>query len=699
MADLSSYSTEELMRMRAGAAPSADLSQMSTEDLMRLKGRVTREPDAIEKSALEAMKPTRLERLGRGFADITQGARQLYLNAKDAVTSPSMSDLVLGNRESDRYTREKTDEANLYEKGRGPDAGIDWMRLGGNVAATLPAALIPGGQAASLLTRAGAGAAQGAVSSGVMFTPEGQSKIEQTLIGAGFGAAVPAAIEGVRRAWGSLGQKVAGGLPVNPSQVQGTLTLELKQQGIDFNKLTQNVQQSLIDDVTNALKTGGKVDASALARKADIESVGAKGTQAAVTRAPKDWQTQANMRGITGVGEPIAERQASDAQAMIDYLSRLRTRGGGSATTPAEAGETAINALRNQDENLRQGVNAAYDVARDHLGRAAPMDSAGFSRAANLALDEQMLGAYLPSEVRSILNDVTAGKIPFNVNTAVQIDSTLSAAQRSAGQGSPQALAIGKVRDALNNAAIADNVGQDAKQAFDTARAAARSRFQLHDEVPAMGAAIDDATPDRFVEQFFTRKQVDSGTLNRTIRQLRTTPEGTQAINDIKGTIFDSLLMKATGATNVDDVTGRAFSGRNFAKALDAIPPEKLNALFTTSEMDALRTLQRASKYLTEEVPFSDVNYSKTSQALANLLMKIGQTPLLGGIVSPIIGAGKIGADWVKSAADRKAVADLLLTSAGQRGAALQLPPPGGIAQALPAVAAGAGQRFDNESK
>jgi hypothetical protein len=135
---------------------------------------------------------------------------------------------------------------------------------------------------------------------------------------------------------------------------------------------------------------------------------------------------------------------------------------------------------------------------------------------------------------------------------------------------------------------------------------------------------------------------------------------GLQAVKDAKGHILDSLLLKSTGASNVDDVAGRAFSGARFGKALDAIDSEKLHMLFTPDEIGQLRTLQRASKYLTEEVPFSDVNHSKTTAALANLMLKIGNTPVLGHLVSPIAGTLKLGADWLNDQRARQAVAEAL---------------------------------------
>jgi hypothetical protein len=85
------------------------------------------------------------------------------------------------------------------------------------------------------------------------------------------------------------------------------------------------------------------------------------------------------------------------------------------------------------------------------------------------------------------------------------------------------------------------------------------------------------------------------------------------------------------------------------------------------------------------------VNHSKTTAALANVILKLGNTPLLGQLVSPIIGTAKIGMDWVNNANLRKQVAEALVASAGKEGAAKRLPVYA-AERFLPAAGAGAAQ-------
>src|SRR5581483_9512301 len=151
--------------------------------------------------------------------------------------------------------------------------------------------------------------------------------------------------------------------------------------------------------------------------------------------------------------------------------------------------------------------------------------------------------------------------------------------------------------------------------------AAAAQRFKEQGASKGIAAAVDDVAPDRFVDKFVVKAPT---------RELAATKA--------------ELLKKSTGATSIDDLARRIgtpdlkFSGRAFGKALDAIEPEKLHLLFTPDEIGQLRTLQKAASYLTEEVPFSDVNHSKTAGALANLLMKVGGSVADAATNLPIAG-------------------------------------------------------------
>lgn len=605
--------------------------------------------------------PTRLERLGRGFMDVAQGVKQGALMVKDLIT---------GGNEADAFTKEKSDELALYERGRGPDAGVDWMRIGGNILATAPVALIPGAGAASLGTRVASGAAQGATAAGAMFTPEGESKTAQIALGGAVGGAIPLAAQGVKSAARSVVDLVRGPQRLPASQVAREVSVRLQQQGIDFNKLSQQAKDALVSDAQRALSTGGTLDDVMLSNKALIESVGAKPTRASITRAPRDWQTEKNLRGIQGVGDDIVAREQQNAKALIDFTQKIRAAAGGKAATKIEAGESAIKAIKTADKAKEEAVGKLYDAFRssgvqdvavpdtriaDELGRVA--DEIGVENIPAAVLNRLKEFGFVGGKRAKLLTVNEADKLNRLINN------------NNPGQG-PASLALQRIKNAVNQAVL--DVPGDGSQALMTARKAAAQRFAEADASKGISAALDDISPDVFMDRFI--RNVPIKDFRATVAELGKTDMGKQALKDIKGTILGDLLMKATGASSLDDVAGKPFSGVKFGKALDAIPVEKLHQLFTPEEVSSLRTLQKASKLLTEEVAFSDVNYSKTTAALANLLMKVGNAPILGQIVRPIVGAFKMGDDWMKDAAARKQVAEALIASAGREGAKPALP-------------------------
>lgn len=646
-------------------------------------------------SAPAQEKPNALERLGRGFEDVRQGVVQAGLSVKDLFT---------GGSDADAYTRQKTDELNLYEQGRGPQAGIDWMRMGGNVLGTLPVMAIPGAGATTLPARMASGAAQGGVAAGSLFTPEGESKGAQVALGTAVGGAVPAAFYGIGRGAQRVSDMFKPNVTVNVTQpssspLAGEIKLALESRGLDWNKLTSEVQKSLLDDATAAASAGLKLDADALKRKALIEATGAKPTAASVTRDPKAWQTEQNLRGITGVGEPIVKRSQENAQALIDNLAKIGSQTGGRAKTAYEAGDSAIHAIKAQDAAKDDAVGALYDAFRQSGQQHAKVPHDKLTVAIGRVIDEQGIEA-LPQAVVNRLKEFgyldSKMTRQLTIGEADKFNRFLN--EWNPGRG-PEARAIGIVKNALQQSMldIQEAGGKEAALSLTKARAAAAQRFAEADASKGISAALDDVSPDRFVKKFIFDADVKD--VRNTLAELRKTAAGNQAIADTKGHLIDTLLMKATGATNLDDalVGGRPFSGATFSKALDSIPPEKLALLFKGDELASLRTLQKASKYLTTEVPFSDVNYSKTTTALANLLQKIGSTPMLGNIVSPIIGAGKIGIDWVKDAASRKQVAEILIGSAAKPGSATAatLPLPNTLQKLLPSAAGAGAATFD----
>lgn len=674
-------------------------------------------PDALDQAAIDNAKPTALERFGRGFADIAQGVKQAgtYLGEKAASVALGEPE-INPNSAGSEYTREKTAEAQAYERNRGE--GVDWMRLAGNILGTAPLAAVGGG-ATSLGARSAVGAVQGATSTGLMFTPEDESRLQNMLVGAGFGATVPVVVQGLKSAAGVAGDKLAAfrsGFDLNNPALRQSLSQDLatalQSKGVDWNGLTQQVKDGLIQEAAGALKVGGKLDPEALARKATIEAVGGKPTVASVTRNPRAWQTEKNLRGVAGVGEQIVERDQQNAAALTDFLQRARAATGGKASTPLEAGRSVAGTLAKKAEETGDEVTALYNSARGAFGAQADLPKGNLAGKVIEVLNDYE--DVIPGPIKKRLADfgldrfdATNGARAFTVEEGDKLLKLINARYASADKATRAGL--DGLRAALKESVLSmAEQGNKAAAGFGTAWKAASGRFAELREPTVANIIEGKVAPDDILKRYVLNGKADelSG-LKRVL--LKGTPEqvarGEQAFADLRGSVLDNLILKATGATNLDDVSGRAFSGRNFSKALDAIDPEKLHTLFSPDEIGQLRTLQKASKYLAEEVPFSDVNHSKTAAALANLMLKIGNTPLLGKIAHPVIGLYGAGSKWMEDANARKAVAEALLggvpvdKQAASMGGRMLAPRQAGVIERVLPGAAGALYAEPSDSK
>lgn len=393
-------------------------------------------------------------------------------------------------------------------------------------------------------------------------------------------------------------------------------------QGYDLADIPASMIQGIKAKAVDALKTGKQLDPAALMRAADFEAVGVKPTLGQVTRNPMQYARERNLRGVdVGGGQnALSQRFAEQGSALQSRIAQL---GASSADEADVAGNKLISALQRYDEPRKQAVAQAYRTARDASGRYADVDVPAFSNAANNALDEQMLGRFLPDDVRGLLNDVSTGRIPLNVNNLVQTDSVMSAAQRAAkarGDGAAEK-AIGVVRNALNDALI---LGDDtAKAAFDSARGLARQRFAGIEATPALKAALDHADPDKFVNKY-----VVGGTtadLNALRGAVANDPE---AVSVVRSQIAAYLQKKAFGANAAGD---KPFAQESYNAALKQLGTNKLLAFFSPEEVNQMKAVGRVASYIHSQPEGAAVNNSNTGSAVANLFGeltgKIGQFP------------------------------------------------------------------------
>lgn len=511
--------------------------------------------------------------------------------------------------------------------------GLDIARGVGNVVspANIPIAKMIGG-ASTLGQLAARGAAAGAA--GSLMQPVidkdrqdsfGGTKFGQAAIGAAAGAvltpAMARASEAIAQRASALLSRLRG---PSQAQIDAAMRQAVQEAGGDASQIPESILRGVREQVTEAIAAGRTPDAAALMRRAEFENLGMRPTLGQITRDPMQFARERNLRGVDlgGAQNPLAGRFAEQNLQLVQQFENL---GAGQADEAYSAGSRLINQLRASDEPAQDAVNAAYRAARGADGRYADLDTAIFSDRANSVLDEQMLGRFLPQGVRGMLNDVSSGRIPLNVNNAVQLDSVLSEAQRTALRAGnrAEARAVGVVRDALSGAPLADDVagvsaggvGASARQAFDDARALARDRFATIEQSPALKAALDGADPDSFV-----RKYVLGGTTNE-LRALRDVLENSpEAVQQIRSQVAEHLRQAAFGPNAAGD-TPMAVS--RYMSALQRMGRDKLEAFFSPEEVQRLMSVGRVGQFITTQPAGSAVNNSNTASAAMNLLAEL----------------------------------------------------------------------------
>jgi len=589
----------------------------------------------------------------QGMADPVAGLVQMGANL------PGIKSLVGDSVNAGIAGNEAQYEAARQSAGR---SGFDAARLVGNVASpsnVIAAARVP--MAATRVGQAGAGAAAGAIGAALVPEKDAQDfwakKMQEGAVG-GLAGAVLAPVAGavgqkVSQMWGGRGTPPPpagtppGGwgpaiqVPPGSHAADASIAQAAAEAGQTIDEIPQSVLYQLRAQAEHALANNTTIDTAAALRKADFEALGQQPLLGQITRDPMQFARERNLRGIAGAGEPIAARLSGQTEGLD------RTLGGfaqGADETYA-AGQRISKDLGAFDAKAKSAVDQAYDAARSEAGRYVDLDYVGFVQQANDALDAGMLGHYLPAQLRNMLNDVSTGKIPLNVNTAVQMDSVLSASARGAMPA--EARAINTVRNALSNAQPASTEGAQARAAFDTARQMAAERFGLHRAIPALEAAANGTVPaDDFVKKFV---------LNAEVKELRGLAdllkrESPEAYQQARSQIGAELRRAGFG----ENISGdKPFSQERFNARLRQIGTARLQAFFTPEEISTLRTVGRVGAYMESPPAGSAVNFSNTGSAVANF---VNAMPM-PGIVRSVIGAARNAAQATRNAGDvRKAM-------------------------------------------
>jgi hypothetical protein len=581
--------------------------------------------------------PGRLERMGRGALDVTQGIKQLYLMAtnKDAATT---------------YTQRVNSEIADYERRRGKDAGFDGYRMIGNAAVQAPLVAIPGGQAA-MVGRIGMGALTGALGGTAQFSEAGDwnDKALQTGVGAAAGALLPEVIRAAAKGVMYAGQAAnnARRTIANSGNFipDADLAAMLSQRGIDISKVATQTRQKLLEEARGQLQVNGDLDPKSLSLMSDYQKLGVQPTVAQATRDPRAWQTERNLAQISGVGDDLLARFKDQPGQLRAALEKMQT---GEARTPFDAGRTAAEVIGERKAksgiygNLGRKIDDVYTAARAADGAAAELPFNQFRGRITDILDN--FEDKIPSPVTRRLQDFANEDSPrrFTIAEAAKFRQLLT--ERASGVDPAEAKALGGIKRQLDDfmTTHADELGDSAVGAmklFQQGVKQSASRARDFAATPMQAVVNDKVAPDDFFKKYVLNGKVDDlASMKNLFSRSDIPPELAQkagsAWENMRGQTVQHLLERASK-------DGENFSQAGYRDALKALGP-RLDVLFTAEERSQLSTIQRAATGLfadpaTGGVPL--VNRSGTAAGLANLAQKASNVPVLAQAAKPAIDA------------------------------------------------------------
>lgn len=394
------------------------------------------------------------EGLKRGALDVGQGIKQGMLQAAEQP-SPYTARALAANRRAGvdpnsspsaaDYTQDVNQEVAAYEQARGPDAGFDWARLGGNVAATAPLMAIPGG-AATIPARIGMGALQGAAAGGAQFTPNGTGaeRLTNMAVGAAAGGAVPVlgqalrkTLSGMKPATQAAAEFVKRGIPLTAGQMGGGITRAAEKfaENVPFVGPAIQARQrealsawnrSLLQQIDASVKQGGKEG---------FEQAG-KTLSAAYKQVWKDTI-------------PFNRAGLRDAW---DQLS-----GEISKELPKEQADEVVKNLLGQFKHIRSGARGAEGTQGSALEL---VDDAlrDLAKRANKAGDGALAGAYTQARTafRSQLDPVTDQALKHTDALYMQLSVLRNAAKRSGWETFTPAQLLMASKRRASDAAVAE---------------------------------------------------------------------------------------------------------------------------------------------------------------------------------------------------------------------------------------------------
>jgi hypothetical protein len=302
-----------------------------------------------------------------------------------------------------------------------------------------------------------------------------------------------------------------------------------------------------------------------------------------------------------GADPMLANRFNQQNSQLVKNLDSIRDIAAPDAygTKTIENSDGLISAYKQLDDVRNQDINAKYQALRDANGGQFPIDAPTLLDNIKKKLGSELLTDDAPSGQMSALNKM-ADENSMTFENYLSLRRNLSNISATSADG-PTRMAARYMVQELENLPLQEGA-QQLKPLADTARAAAKARFDMLDKDPAYKAAVNDTVPpDNFVQKFVVNGKRDD--VQAMIDQLG---RDSVAHQHMAGGTLNWLREKAV------DGSGN-FSQAAFNKAIAQLDNnQKLNLVFNPDASSTLKTLGNVAHYTQAQPKGSYVNNSNT---------------------------------------------------------------------------------------
>lgn len=396
----------------------------------------------------------------------------------------------------------------------------------------------------------------------------------------------------------------------------------------DISGLSAETKQAIVD----AGKNGAQIPQDVLNRHIDAETLplpeGTTPLRLRKGQATGDQQQlsdEKNLRADPDTQGLLSDSITDQDQKLGASMGEIRRR-----ATPdivqrstQEHGQANIDNIKARDNATVVDMRQKYKALADKNGGQMPIDA---GEAAS-RIDDQLANGFLTKTaaedpaISEVLDRLKSGA-PITFEQFENARTNLATVQR---RGGSTAAAAGIVRNALESMPLPPEA-QGLKDLADTARQAAKARFDTIEQNPAYEAAINDNVPkdanglhvigatsplaDKFMEQYY----LGNGP-NASRAYIQRMKGVMQDYPDFSNSIEAASLNKLRDAAGLDEFDAGPFKNAGYRNARNAMD-HKADVLMSPRSVEHTDQLKRVSGYVNDEGKASSVNRSNTALTL-----------------------------------------------------------------------------------